>query len=267
MKLVFIFIAFLPLLNGFCQDTIYFDKNWKKTSKSLAVYYRLYSKEGQSIKIMDYFVTDTLQMTGYTKSINHGKSFDIFSKNGLYAYYNENGNIDRQGCYQNDKKVGFWKTFHPEGELYLNEFYDNKGRLEGNFEVYYPDGKIRRSDYYSKGDFKTGKCYSKSGNDTTWFPFSSMPRFPGGEEARIRFMVDHLVYPQQALNEGIRGTVYISFVVDTVGNIVDITLLRGISPLLDQEAMRVVGIMPKWTPGLLDGIPVRVLFNMPVYFK
>lgn len=267
MKLIFLSIAFISFLNGFSQDTIYFDKNWKKTLKSNSFYYRIYSKEGQSIKILDYFNTDTLQMTGYTKSVSQGKSFDIFIKNGIFTYYNENGSMNRQGCYENDKRVGEWKSFHADGELYISEFYDKKGRLEGNFEVYYPDGKVRRSDYYSKGDFKTGKCYAQSGNDTTWFLFKTMPQFPGGEEARIRFLVDNTVYPQQALNEGVQGTVYLSYVVDTVGNIVDLTLLQGISPLLDIEAMRVASIMPKWTPGLQDGKPVRVLFNMPVYFK
>jgi protein TonB len=94
-----------------------------------------------------------------------------------------------------------------------------------------------------------------------------MPSFPGGESERNKFLADNIVYPQQATENGIQGTVYISFVVDSKGNVTDVKILRGIGGGCDEEALRVVKLMPKWHPGKQNGKQVRVLFNMPIYFK
>jgi protein TonB len=61
--------------------------------------------------------------------------------------------------------------------------------------------------------------------------------------------------------------VYVSFVVDSKGNVTDVKILRGIGGGCDEEALRVVKMMPKWHPGKQNGKNVRVLFNMPIYFK
>ncbi len=94
-----------------------------------------------------------------------------------------------------------------------------------------------------------------------------MPSFPGGDSERIKFLADNIQYPQQATENGIQGTVYVSFVVDSKGNITDAKILRGIGGGCDEEALRVVKMMPKWHPGKQNGKQVRVLFNMPIYFK
>ncbi len=94
-----------------------------------------------------------------------------------------------------------------------------------------------------------------------------MPSYPGGETERNKFLADNIVYPQQATENGIQGTVYVSFVVDSKGNVTDVKILRGIGGGCDEEALRVVKMMPKWHPGKQNGKQVRVLFNMPIYFK
>ncbi len=94
-----------------------------------------------------------------------------------------------------------------------------------------------------------------------------MPYFPGGEAERNKFLSDNITYPQQATENGIQGTVYTSFIVDSNGKIEDAKILRGIGGGCDEEALRVVKLMPRWKPGKQSGKPVRVLFNMPVYFK
>ncbi|MCD4790789.1 MAG: M56 family metallopeptidase [Bacteroidales bacterium] len=93
-----------------------------------------------------------------------------------------------------------------------------------------------------------------------------MPRFPGGDDARIKFLNENLKYPDEARKQGISGRVFISFVVENDGEITNIKLLRGIGGGCDEEAMRVVSIMPTWEPGLEKGKPVRVQFNMPFKF-
>ncbi len=94
-----------------------------------------------------------------------------------------------------------------------------------------------------------------------------MPSYQGGELERNKFLAENIVYPQQATENGIQGTVYVSFVVDSKGNVTDVKILRGIGGGCDEEALRVVKMMPKWHPGKQNGKTVRVLFNMPIYFK
>jgi len=94
-----------------------------------------------------------------------------------------------------------------------------------------------------------------------------MPSFPGGDSERNKFLAENIQYPQQATENGIQGTVYVSFVVDSKGNVTDVKILRGIGGGCDEEALRVVRMMPKWHPGKQNGKQVRVLFNMPIYFK
>ncbi|MCO5262398.1 MAG: TonB family protein [Lentimicrobium sp.] len=92
------------------------------------------------------------------------------------------------------------------------------------------------------------------------------PVFPGGEEARIRFLQENIRYPQLARESSIQGTVYVTFVVELNGAINDVRVLRGIGGGCDEEAVRVIKAMPKWIPGKQRGKPVRVQFNMPVKF-
>jgi len=94
-----------------------------------------------------------------------------------------------------------------------------------------------------------------------------MPSYPGGDTERQKFLYDHIVYPQGASENGIEGTVYIQFVVDTKGNITDVKILRGIGGGCDEEALRVVKMMPQWNPGRQNGRNVRVLYNMAISFK
>lgn len=94
----------------------------------------------------------------------------------------------------------------------------------------------------------------------------SMPSFPGGEAARIEFLRNNIKYPQMARESGIQGTVYVTFVVEPDGSVTDVRVLRGIGGGCDEEAVRVIKMMPKWNPGLQRGKPVRVQFNMPIKF-
>lgn len=93
------------------------------------------------------------------------------------------------------------------------------------------------------------------------------PEFPGGMEALIKYLSENIKYPEQAKKDKIQGKVYISFVVEKDGSVADAKVLRGIGGGCDEEALRVVNAMPKWTPGKQRNTPVRVQFNLPVAFK
>jgi TonB family protein len=93
-----------------------------------------------------------------------------------------------------------------------------------------------------------------------------MPEFPGGEEKLYKFLAENIHYPQMAKESGIQGRVFVTFVVERDGSVVDIRVLRGIGGGCDEEAIRVVKAMPKWIPGKQRGKPVRVQYNLPVKF-
>ena len=92
------------------------------------------------------------------------------------------------------------------------------------------------------------------------------PGFPGGDEARIKFLQENIKYPTMARESGIQGTVYVTFVVEKGGNVSDVKILRGIGGGCDEEAIRVIRAMPRWNPGKQRGKSVRVQFNMPIKF-
>jgi TonB family protein len=93
------------------------------------------------------------------------------------------------------------------------------------------------------------------------------PQFPGGEEARVRYLINNVRYPDYARANDIQGTVVLAFIVEKDGRVSNVEVLRSVDKRLDREAVRVVRRMPRWTPGTADGKPVRVSFSMPIAFR
>ena len=123
-----------------------------------------------------------------------------------------------------------------------------------------------------------------------WGVPEQMPNFPGGETALMKYISEHLVYPQEAKDAGvegrmldfingnleypqeakdaeIEGKVFVSFIVEKDGSLSSIKLLRGIGYGCDEAAMDVVRKMPKWKPAIQRGKPVRVQYQLPFNFK
>lgn len=101
------------------------------------------------------------------------------------------------------------------------------------------------------------------------YPYAALeekPEFKGGEEAMWKFLGDNLVYPQHAKNIGIEGKVYVTFVIDEFGNVVNVKVPREVGGGLDEEAFRVVSMMPRWKPGRQAGHPVSVSYQLPIIF-
>ncbi len=94
----------------------------------------------------------------------------------------------------------------------------------------------------------------------------SMPCFPGGDVARIKYLNENLKYPKSARESSIKGRVFVTFVVEKDGTVSNVEILRGIGGGCDKEAIRVIKNMPKWIPGKQRNVPVRVQFNMPIRF-
>jgi len=94
-----------------------------------------------------------------------------------------------------------------------------------------------------------------------------MPSYPGGQSALMSFLSKSIKYPLVAEENGIQGRVMVAFVVEKDGSISNVKVTRSVDPSLDKEALRVVKSMPRWTPGRIDGKPVRVKYTVPVTFR
>lgn len=103
-------------------------------------------------------------------------------------------------------------------------------------------------------------------SDAVFFIVEEMPEFPGGDAALRKFIAASVKYPAEAQQKRIQGKVYITFVVTKTGNVTDAKVARGQDPLLDQEALRVVNLLPTWKPGKQKGENVSVSYTIPINF-
>lgn len=108
---------------------------------------------------------------------------------------------------------------------------------------------------------------SQSQDDDVFVFVEQSPQFPGGDAARIKYIQNNLVYPKQAIELAIQGTVYVNFVVEKDSTITNPKVLRGIGGGCDEEAIRLIKAMPKWIPGKQRNMAVRCQFNMPIKFS
>ena len=112
------------------------------------------------------------------------------------------------------------------------------------------------------------KSISPTSSIPEYFPVPDvLPEFPGGMSEMMKFIRENLRYPTICQDQGIQGRVVVQFIVDENGNIINPQVKDSINPYLDKEAMRVVSIMPRWKPGMLDGKPIPTRFTAPFTFR
>lgn len=152
------------------------------------------------------------------------------------------------------------------------------GTLEIKGKMTDKDGK----EYDMKGKMTTEKKGNTTINQVDWSRtpkadkadeeqvifqvVEEMPDFPGGMKECMKFLARNMKYPLAAQQAKIEGRVVVQFVVDRDGSVNDIKVVRSISPELDAEAVRVIGLMPKWNPGKQRGKAVAVKYTMPIQF-
>ena len=105
-------------------------------------------------------------------------------------------------------------------------------------------------------------------NDEVFHSSGHMPSFPGGDGALMRFINDNLKYPPEALKNRIEGKVIVQFVVTKTGKVEKVKVARAVNKELDQEAVRLIKMLPDFSPGRnAMGEPVNVWYTLPVIFK
>ncbi|WP_223860718.1 energy transducer TonB [Spirosoma validum] len=101
---------------------------------------------------------------------------------------------------------------------------------------------------------------------TVYTIVEKQPEFPGGMRAMENYLLTTVRYPAEAKKAGIIGRVFVSFIVEIDGRITGVERLNGLGFGCDEEAIRVINAMPRWTPGSQSGRPLRVKYRLPVLF-
>ncbi|WP_282014083.1 TonB family protein [Marinifilum flexuosum] len=130
--------------------------------------------------------------------------------------------------------------------------------------------EIEDSDAVEEYEVEIKEVYEEEEEEDEDLPFvlvEDMPSFPGGIAALTKYLNENVKYPEEARKNGIQGRVFVNFVIDTDGSVVDVKIVRGVHALLDAEALRVVKAMPKWKAGKQRGKPVRVSYTLPIEFR
>ena len=115
--------------------------------------------------------------------------------------------------------------------------------------------------------FAQQKPVEKVDSDGVYLMPDQLPEFPGGIQAMMKFLSTNIKYPVEAQKKGISGRVIVQFVIMEDGTLDQAKVIRGVNPLLDEEALRVVKSMPKWKPGMDRGEAVKVRFTAPIMFN
>ena len=102
-------------------------------------------------------------------------------------------------------------------------------------------------------------------NRTVYTMVDKLPEFPGGVDSLQRFIRNNLIWPNDGAD--FQGSVFVSVIVETDGNLTNKTILRGIYEFADKEALRIVGKMPKWNPGKCNGKFVPVKYCIAIKFR
>jgi periplasmic protein TonB len=101
---------------------------------------------------------------------------------------------------------------------------------------------------------------------TPFVVVEEMPMFPGGDVALLKYIADHTQYPEVAKENNIQGKVIVRFCVTSKGGVSQVSILKGVDPELDKEAIRVVNTLPAFKPGKQGGKPVPVWYMVPITY-
>lgn len=226
----------LLTISAFSQEKTYYNSKGKKLSGPTAVdakYYEVITTDSPSHTVLStYSIDDKLQQS------------------------QEFSNLDKHIL---DGKSQYWDA---EGNLICIINF-SKGKREGNSKRYYSNGTLKRDETYKNGVLIDGKCFNEAGKEITFFEYSVEPNYPGGAKKLYEYIRKNFNLGSFKSTE--KKSILITFVVEKDGSIVDISVIKGINDMLNNEAIRVIKEMKHWEPGMEDGKPIRVPYTIPIF--
>lgn len=150
-----------------------------------------------------------------------------------------------------------------QAQTTLLNIVDNNVKVDNDIEIDAEDAGDKNQETYQEVAQEGTKEVEEA---EVFSVVEESPGYPGGDEARMKYLKENLKYPQLARESGIDGTVYIEFIVERDGSISKPVIKRDIGGGCGDEALKVVKAMPKWSPGKQRGKPVRTQFVLPIKF-
>lgn len=238
---------------GFCmpasgQDTLYYDQHFDPVLDPVTAQFIQVSncdpQDSVRCVVMTFDVQRGLiaviKYTNYPEHILHGRC----------SYWYENGRLCQEANYRYDKKQGPETAFYRNGQIKRKIIWDNDTIVSGSF-------------FLEDGSPKT-EVFLEDLNPEEW---QQLPAYLGGADSLFYFLARTIKYPEVAMKNYIQGVVVASFVVERSGKISDVRIEESVSPEIDKETIRVIQKMPRWQPGRINGIPIRMRFKLPVRFR
>jgi TonB family protein len=169
--------------------------------------------------------------------------------------------------YAKQKKEGKIYEYYKSGKLKYEISYQND-MLNGPVTGYFENGNIRRQDIYNNDVLVEGKCFTEDGRDTTYYIFKKKATFGKANlEVFHTYAMVNVQYPGDAAEENISGTVVLSFVINTDGNIEDIQVVKSPDWRLTKAVKDVILKGGKWEPAIYEGKTVKQRITMPIIFN
>lgn len=128
-----------------------------------------------------------------------------------------------------------------------------------------PESEIRSIPDTTKKSPPVKRATNKSSNDPIFLVVEHPPQFPGGLVAMKKYILQNLINPNTTPK--LTGKVFVAFVVNADGSLQDIEIKKGLSQAYNEEALRIVNLMPKWQPGIQSGRAMRVRYLLPIEFQ
>ncbi len=250
--LSFLSILFLSLMvHG--QDTIYVDKQWKKTKKKNASYIQVVEKSSNVYSLKEF----TLGKQILTEGIYMDKDFGIPC--GYYCAYYDNGEKEIEVNYNLGGGIDETRYYYPSGEL-LSKSSGNR------IQLFYKNGILER-EAILEGTNWIANCFSEDGNDTICIDTETESRVKPDNFEWGKYLEENLKYPAEAREKGLKGLVIYEFHVNRSGRAINPRIVLSTNPIFNKETIRLVREMPHREPYIVDGQPVIVEYSRTLKFS
>lgn len=235
---------------------------------------RNYADNKLSGNVTEYFPN------GGRKSV---KNYDTGKPRGSMAEYFPNGNTYITGMYNDSSTLILDECSDSTGKVLARNGYGHYIKYDETFKQILSEGDIENGRengewhgvlgdtikytcMYVNGVGKNGVSRSVNGKVYVFTRALDEPAYKGGIDAFYKFLANNVHYPKLAKENNVQGKVFLTFVIDKEGALIEIKVVRGIGSGCDEESVRVLQQSPKWRPGKMYGVPVRVQYTMPLSF-
>lgn len=242
----------------------------------------IYSKGEKQGSFTEYYENGAVKEKGVYVDDKKAGNDSSWHVNGqlqkVLSYYT----VDREYGWKESKFliVDYWDTF---GNQLIKSGTGNCVCLLSEIKPLREEGKVvngkrdqvwkafsgdtlKYEEHYKAGELVKGVSHLK-GQEYPYTAVEQMAEMPGGVEALMEFLRKNIKYPRDARRKGMEGKVFVRFIVGKDGQIIEPEVVRSVYPTLDEESLRVVRLLSRWTPGKLRGIPVKSQFVLPIFFK